>query len=112
MVKKKGTQSPRFVEGMLQDADTIFNAIVEKIGTARYQLTRTKKYDSCLFFNNTDGLKQRKPKSHKMEKAFNDVYKSYLKHQNIWVDDEQEAVFSDQEPDSDLELSTHDIDNL
>ena len=109
MVNKKGVSDSRFVDGTLGDIETLFNEMKKRVGVTYSELTKNWKYNSLLFYDNESEIKLRKPQSVVMETAFDNVYQSYLKHQNIWPNNTQETVEENDEPDSDLELSIHNV---
>ena len=80
MVNKKATSQTRFIEGTLRDLDTIYNMPVEKIGITPAKLLETKRFHSLLFYEDKTDLTLVEPIFIKIKNAFNNVYKSYLKH--------------------------------
>ena len=95
-----------FPRGTLEDAQIIYQIIVDKIGVSSLRLAVTKEFRITFWYREPPAdLVHTEVMSDKLETAYNNVTDLYVTHQNMWDDAEEvnnDSDFSDSDR-SDME---------
>ena len=96
--------------GTSSKSEVIHEFLGEKCPVARNALQKSKKWDPRLFYKNRNDMNYEEMPSKKLDHAFHRVASYYMDIQDVFSDNIKLAVVPDDDMDSDIELSSHDID--
>lgn len=91
-----------YAKRTLEDAELIYNNIVDKLGIAPTRIAATKHYRRAFWYNDTiSNMPVTEPMSNVLDSTYDKVQDLYEKHQNMWEVDGDQVM--DESDDSDTD---------